>query len=78
MDSAVCECCGSTVDVRLEDSRTAYPYEIPAPTVWDKVLDREPEPPPDPNAPVWLCRECAADHHSLWDERWSEYYAGLL
>lgn len=30
------------------------------------------------NAPLSLCRGCAADHHAEWDERWSEYYSGLL
>ncbi|MCK4499612.1 hypothetical protein KAU11_03895 [Candidatus Babeliales bacterium] len=26
----------------------------------------------DPNAPVMLCEECAAEHHAHWDEMWSE------
>jgi hypothetical protein len=30
------------------------------------------------NRALSLCRGCAADHHAEWDERWSEYYAGLL
>jgi len=34
--------------------------------------------PPDPNAPFPLCRDCAAEHHAQWDERWNEYYASLL
>lgn len=33
---------------------------------------------PDPNAPIPLCRPCAAEHHAEWDERWADYYAGLL
>lgn len=30
--------------------------------------------PPDPNAPVPLCRPCAKDHHEYWDEMWGNYY----
>jgi hypothetical protein len=40
----------------------------------DPLLD-EPE---DPNRSVMLCRECAAEHHAYWDERWSEYQSNLL
>ena len=25
-----------------------------------------------------LCRSCAQEHHDYWDERWAEYYGGLL
>lgn len=30
------------------------------------------------NRGLSLCRGCAADHHAEWDERWSEYHAGLM
>ena len=30
------------------------------------------------NGDLSLCRGCAADHHAEWDDRWSEYYSGLL
>lgn len=32
----------------------------------------------DPNAPVVLCDGCGKDHDAYWDERWEEYYRGLL
>lgn len=32
----------------------------------------------NPNRDVFLCRSCAADHHEYWDDRWSEYYGGLM
>ena len=34
--------------------------------------------PPDPNTPVALCRDCAADHHAHWDEMWNTYYSCLF
>jgi len=39
------------------------------------------EPPPepeDPNADIPLCRSCAEAHHEEWNNRWAEYYRGLL
>lgn len=68
-----CEYCGATEGVQLEDSRTAYdttPFDR-----FDRInkLDE-----PDPNAPVLLCRDCAADHHAYWDEMWKDYYASRL
>ena len=59
----------------MESSRTMY--EEPQLNAWDRIrLDGDP--PPDPNADIPLCRECAAEHHAGWDERWAEYYGGLL
>lgn len=64
----VCECChrlNGTGDcvVRREPARTMY--------AWDGQGE-------DPNADLMLCRDCAAEHHANWDERWADYYAGLL
>jgi hypothetical protein len=58
-----CECCGSREGVRWEDSRTMYHHEPGE---------------PDPNAPLLLCRDCAEEHHAMWDERWQEYYASRM
>ncbi len=65
---ALNEClrCGTTKrehGVEAESSRTCYHH------------DHDGE---DPNAPIMLCRPCAKMHHEEWDERWSEYYSGLL
>jgi len=54
-DKPCCHC-GSTVEVLLESSRTAY--------CWDGKGK-------DPNAPMPLCRECAKEHHAYWDDMWS-------
>lgn len=75
-----CLCCGSTTDVKLEDSRTHY--ETPRRDRYEKFLamgeDNCPADPVDPNAPIPLCRACAKEHHSEWDERWAEYHSGLM
>jgi len=66
----ICRGCGSDKNVRLEDSRTAYaqkPY-----TLWMALIHDDKI--PDPNAPIPLCRECAAEHHAHWDEMWEEYH----
>lgn len=69
-----CLRCGITEGVELESSRTMYPSRPPL-TWLERVADVEPE---DPNAPIPLCRECAVEHHSEWDETWAQYYAGLM
>lgn len=51
-----CLGCGAWRGVELECSRTAYH--------WDGKGR-------NPNAPIRLCRTCAADHHSYWDEMWA-------
>jgi hypothetical protein len=76
-----CECCGSTEDVKLEDSRTCYARSPPRLNQWQILLlddPLDPPMPPDPNAPIPLCRDCAEMHHTYWDEMWSDYYNGLL
>ena len=66
-----CSRCGETKGVKLEDSCTAY---APEPlTLWTAVVHEDK--PPDPNAPLLLCRECAEQHHHYWEGMWDEYYA---
>ncbi len=61
-----CLCCGGTDDgVALEDSRTMY-------VLADGTDDAA------RNAPIALCRGCAADHHAYWDDMWATYRGGLL
>ncbi len=73
-----CECCGSTEGVELESARTAYVRRPP--TRYERLGFDDPlnDEPPDPNAPLMLCRDCAAEHHASWDQVWSEYRSGLL
>lgn len=69
-----CERCGATEGVQWEDSRTAYDTTpLDTPTRLERIADRD-DPPPDPNRPVFLCRDCAAEHHEFWDSQWEEYY----
>ena len=74
----VCECCGSTEGVQLESARTAYARDRTS--RYERLMFDDPlnDDPPDPNAPFPLCRECAAEHHANWDERWAEYRGSLF
>jgi hypothetical protein len=72
---SVCTRCGTTNGVELEDSRTAYSQ--PDLDIFDRLM-LDGEPPPDPNAPVLLCRPCAKEHHEYWDEMWDEYNRGRV
>ncbi len=73
-----CEYCGATEGVQLEDSRTAYDTSrLDTATRLERIADRD-DPPEDPNRPVWLCRPCAEDHHSYWDEMWAMYYSDRM
>jgi len=49
--------------VQLESSRTMYH--------WDGKGE-------DPNRDVWLCPDCAKEHHDYWDEMWSYANSGRL
>ena len=69
-----CLRCGSTVEVLMECSRTSYDTSRVR-TRYERILEPNP---PDPNAPIPLCRECAEDHHEYWDEMWSNYYSGVM
>ena len=53
-----CDHCGSTEDVKLEDSRTQR--------YWNGSGI-------DPNSPIPYCRKCAEMHHDYWDAMWEEY-----
>lgn len=57
-----CEHCGDA-PATFESGRTCYH--------WDGKGR-------DPNGRVWLCEGCAKEYHDYWDERWSDYYSGLL
>jgi hypothetical protein len=70
---AVCARCGAAEGIQLEDARTEYAQ--PEPDFFDHLIG---EPPPDPNAPVPLCRACAEEHHEFWDAMWQDYYEGRL
>jgi len=61
-----CIACHTTEGVKLEPSRTQYGTTYPR-TRFERILDPEPE---DPNIDIPLCRSCAEDHHSYWDEMW--------
>lgn len=63
MSELKCMRCERSDGVEIESGRTAYH--------WDGKGE-------DPNRSIPLCRECAKEHHDYWDERWSEYYGGLL
>ena len=69
-----CLRCGSTVDVRWESSRTCYDTSRVR-TRYERIMVPEP---PDPNAPIPLCRKCAGEHHEYWDDMWSNYYSGVM
>jgi len=61
-----CECCDTTDinhGVEAEPSRTCY-HCAPGDD--------------DPNKDIMLCRKCAERHHEEWDEKWADYYSGLL
>jgi len=32
----------------------------------------------DPNHPLLLCDECAAEYDEYWDSMWDDYYSGLV
>jgi uncharacterized protein (DUF1778 family) len=69
----LCLICETAEDVRLEPSRTSYSNTVI--TRFHIILD---EPPEDPNQDIPLCRKCAVLHHEEWDDRWREYYVGLM
>lgn len=62
----VCARCGAEQNVKLEDARTAYYFE-------GKIGSDD-----DPNRPIPLCPECAAEYHQHWDYMWAEYHSGIL
>ena len=58
-----CTHCGRWRGAYLENSNTAY--------YWDGKGR-------DPNAPIRLCREHAAEHHAYWKSMWNDYNSGRL
>jgi hypothetical protein len=60
-----CQACGATSGVIRYHQRTMYRY------------DGGPGDADDPNM-VTLCPPCRAENDAYWDERWEEYYGGLL
>jgi hypothetical protein len=58
-----CQACGSSEGVAVQKAMTRYH--------WDGTGS-------DPNADSYLCRPCAEEYVSYWEERWSEYHSGLL
>ncbi len=62
----ICEHCRSICGLRLESSRTRYPFD----GEWDSKND--------PNRHQLLCRRCAEHHHEHWDDMWADYNAGRL
>ena len=59
-----CECCKQAKpDVKAHPAMTAY--------YWDGTGD-------DPNADVIACDSCWEDYRAYWQERWDDYYSGLL
>lgn len=57
------ECEQVSEDVKERTAMTAYH--------WDGTGE-------NPNAPPVLCDECWGDYHAYWQERWDDYYSGLL
>jgi hypothetical protein len=58
-----CLACAITEGVEMESSRTRYPHGPNG---------------ENPNADIPLCRKCAEDHHSYWDEEWDQYHRGQM
>lgn len=73
-----CARCGSQEGVQFEDSGTAY--VTPPCGRYERLCLDDPlnGDPPDPNAPIPLCRPCAKDHHDYWDAMWEEYNLSRL
>ena len=62
----ICERCGvQNEDVNLESAGTAY-------------VNKSDDPEQDQNRMMFLCPECAEEHHEYWKERWDEYYSSRL
>ncbi len=68
--------CDATEGVKEEACRTAYHV----PDCGHSDCEEHPElkaacrDSRDPNKTAWLCRECATEYHSNWDEMWASYW----
>lgn len=58
-----CEECRSGREVRRQGALTSY--------YWDGKGE-------DPNRDLFLCSACRGMYCDYWNERWAEYYGGLL
>lgn len=58
-----CFGCGAVENIHIEPSMTRYP--------WNGMGT-------DPNRDLPLCEWCGKDYREHWQERWDDYYAGLL
>ena len=58
--------CDCKKDVTWINSRTFYSWDI------------DEEPLEDPNRSIFLCPHCAEVYNRHWQDRWDDYYAGLL
>lgn len=57
-------CCEG--EVKLRHAMTAYHFE------------GEPNSPEDPNKDFYACEACWIEYRDYWQERWDEYYSGIL
>lgn len=67
-----CQRCGATEGVVRYHQRTMYPYGSYGGKPGEVDGDEN-----DPNY-VTLCPPCKQENDDYWEERWEEYYRGLL
>ena len=48
---------------------------VPAMTAYHWNIEKEPH---NPNRPVFLCKQCGEEYTLSWQDRWDDYYSGLL
>lgn len=85
MKGLACESCAFagrevTEGVEFESSRAMYDHQqcihtdcLESPDLREACFLAS-----DPNKPLALCRDSAAEHHENWNHQWADYYAGLL
>lgn len=65
-DTGICEFCPQTKNIEWIPAMTRYHWDI------DK------EPLEDPNRSIFLCPRCSSEYNANWQDRWDDYYSGLL
>lgn len=65
-ENRICQRCETTFNVSRRRQNTMYNYDE------GEVGDKN-----DPNF-VTLCEDCHKENDEYWEERWQEYYSGLL
>ena len=70
-DRGECEFCGGQRPDYKNDSKWVGPM-----TAYHWDMDKDPF--ADPNRKLFLCSDCAEEDHMYWQERWDDYYSGLL